>query len=151
MKIKEIMTKKVITCQAKTPVKEIAKNLIEHKLTGMPVVEGDKVIGIVTEADLIMQKARIHIPSYIQLLDSYLYLEDPKEVGVELQKILAMDAKQLMTSEPTIIGPDDTVQDLATLIEREHVNPIPVVEDDKLVGIVSRADVVKLLTRDDVE
>ena len=148
MKIKEIMTKKVITCKTKTLVKEIAKNLIEHKLTGMPVVEGDKVIGIVTEADLIMQKARIHIPSYIQLLDSYLYLEDPKEVGVELQKILAMDAKQLMTSEAVTIGPDDTVQDLATLIEREHINPIPVVDNDRLVGIVSRADIVKLLARD---
>ena len=148
MDVKKIMTKKVVTCEADTPVKEVAKMLIKNKLTGMPVVEGNKVIGIITEADLIMQKARIHIPSYIQLLDSYIYLEDPKEVEVELKKILGMTAKQVMTSEVISIEPDNTVQDLSTLIEEEHINPIPVIDGEKLVGIVSRADVVKLLARD---
>lgn len=148
MKVRDIMTCKVITCKADTKVNEIAKKLIKYDITGMPVVEGEKVIGIVTEADIIMQKAKIHIPSYIQLLDSFLYLEDPKEVEEELKKILGVRASEIMTPDVITISPDASVSDLATLFEEEHINPVPVVKDGRLVGIVSRADIVKLLARE---
>jgi CBS domain-containing protein len=147
MKVSEIMRKDVVTCEGDTPVKEVAKKIIKHDITGMPVVKGDEVIGIVTEADIIMQKAKIHIPNYIQLLDSFLYIEDPGEVEEELKKILGLDAAEIMTTNVISIDPDSTVSDLATLIEREHINPIPVIKKDKLVGIVSRADIVRLLAR----
>ena len=148
MKVADIMTKNVITCEADTKVSDIAKKLIKHDITGMPVVKGKEVIGIVTEADLIMQRAKIHIPAYIQLLDSFLYLEDPKAVEEELRKILGLTAQDVMTEDVITIGPEDSVEDLATLIEKEHINPIPVIEDKTLVGIVSRADIVRLLARD---
>lgn len=148
MKVRDIMTHKVISCEADTKVNEIAKKLVKHDITGMPVVEGEKVFGIVTEADIIMQKAKIHIPSYIQLLDSFLYLEDPKEIEEELKKILGIRASEIMTENVVTIDPDASVSDLATLIEEEHINPVPVVKDGKLVGIVSRADIVKLLARE---
>lgn len=147
MKVRDIMTKKVIYCQANTPVSEIAKKLIKYDLTGMPVVEGKKVIGIVTEADVMMQRSKIHIPNYIQLLDSFLYLEDPKEVEEEIKKILGTTAKEIMTPNVITIDPEAKVEDLALLFEQEHVNPVPVVKNGKLVGIVSRADIVKLLAK----
>ena len=148
MKISEIMEKNVITCKENTSVKEIAKLLVENNLTGIPVVKGKEIVGIVTEADLIMQRAKLHMPSYIELLNSFLYLEDPTEVEEELKKILATRAFELMTREVITIHPDNSVSDLATLIEEEHINPIPVVRDDRLVGIVSRADIVRLLARE---
>lgn len=148
MKIKDIMTNNVIVCEATTPVNQVAKKLIDNDITGMPVVENDKVIGIITEADLIMQKAKIHIPQYIQILDSYLYLEDPSEVETELKKITGLTAKEIMTEKPITISSSDSVANLATLIEENHINPIPVVDNEKLVGIVSRADIVKLLARE---
>jgi len=149
MKVRDIMSSKVITCKAETPVNEIAKKLVKYDITGMPVVDDkNKVIGIVTEADIIMQKAKIHIPSYIQLLDSFLYLEDPREVEEELKKILGIKACDLMTPDVITIDPEASVSDLATLFEEEHINPVPVVKDGKLVGIVSRADIVKLLARE---
>lgn len=148
MKVRDIMTKKVIFCEAKTKVSEIAKKLIKYDLTGMPVVKGKKVIGIVTEADVMMQKSKIHIPSYIQLLDSFLYLEDPKEIDEEIKKILGTKAEDIMTSNVITIDADAKVEDLALLFEQEHINPVPVVKNGKLVGIVSRADIVKLLARD---
>lgn len=148
MKVSEIMNKNVITCGEETPVKEAAKKLIENDITGMPVVKGKEIIGIITEADIIMQRAKLHMPSYIELLNSFLYLEDPSEVEEELKKILATKAGELMTPEVITIHPDSSVSDLATLIEEEHINPIPVVKDDKLVGIVSRADIVRLLARE---
>lgn len=148
MKVSKIMTKNVVAVEADTPVKEVAKKLIEHDITGMPVVKGDEVIGIITEADLIMQKAKLHIPMYIQLLDSFLYLEDTKEVEEDLHKILGMTAEEVMTKDVFTIEEDDTVENLATLIEEKHINPIPVVKNNKLVGVVSRADIVKLLARE---
>ncbi len=148
MKVKDIMTNNVVTCDVTTPVNEVANKLVDNHITGMPVLDGEKIVGIITEADLIMQKARIHIPQYIQILDSYLYLEDPSEVETELKKITGMTAKEVMTAKPVTISSKDSVSDLATLIEENHINPIPVVDNDKLVGIVSRADIVKLLARD---
>jgi len=148
MKVSEIMKKKVIACKEDTPVKEIAKLLIENNLTGMPVVRGREIVGIVTEADLIMQRAKLHMPSYIQLLNSFLYLEDPGEVEEELKKILATKASALMTTVVVTVDPDYSVEDVASLIEEEHINPVPVVRDKTLLGIVSRADIVKLLVRE---
>ncbi|NQU99324.1 MAG: CBS domain-containing protein [Parcubacteria group bacterium] len=148
MKVSEIMRKKVITCHEDTPVKEVARKLVENNITGMPVVKGQEIVGIVTEADLIMQRAKLHMPSYIQLLSSFLYLEDPGEVEEELKKILATKASELMTPEVVTVDPDYSVEDVASLIEEEHINPVPVVRDETLVGIVSREDIVKLLIRE---
>lgn len=148
MKISEIMTKKVITSKASTPVKEVAQKIIDNNITGMPVVKGDEVVGIITEADLIMQKAKLHMPMYIQLLDSFLYLEDTKEIDEDLHKMLGLTAEEVMTKEVVTMDADDTVENLATLIEEQHINPIPVIKDNKLVGIVSRSDIVKLLVRE---
>ncbi len=148
MKISEIMTKEVVTCGASTPIKEVAQKLIDNNITGMPVVKGDEVIGIITEADLIMQKAKLHMPMYIQLLDSFLYLEDTKEIEEDLRKILGLTAEDVMTKEVITVDLNDTVENLATLIEEKHINPIPVIKDNKLAGIVSRADIVKLLIRE---
>ncbi|MEW6408190.1 MAG: CBS domain-containing protein [Patescibacteria group bacterium] len=148
MKVRDIMTKKVVFCEINTPVSEISKKLIKYDLTGMPVVRNKKVVGIVTEADVIMQKSKIHIPNYIQLLDSFLYLEDPKEVKEEIKKILGTKAEDIMTPSVITIDADAKIEDLASLFEQEHINPVPVVKNGKLVGIVSRADIVRLLARD---
>lgn len=143
------MTKKSVTVEADTPVNEAAKKMIQYDLTGLPVVKGDEIIGIVTEADLIMQKAKLHVPTYINLLTSFLYLENPDDVGNELRKILATTAEEIMTKEVIKIDKDAKVTELATLFEEEHINPVPVVDkNNKLVGVVSRADIVRLLARE---
>ncbi|MBU1167777.1 CBS domain-containing protein [Patescibacteria group bacterium] len=148
MKVKDIMSKEAVVCEASTPVREVAKKLIENDITGMPVIKEGEVVGIVTEADVIMQKAKIHVPEYINILSSFIYLEDPGEVGEELRRILGIKAEELMTKKVVTIGSEESVSDLATLFEREHVNPVPVVDGDKLMGVVSRADLVKLLARE---
>jgi len=148
MKVKEIMTKKVVTVEENTPVSKVAELLFKHGFTGMPVVnKKKKVLGIVTESDLIMQEARLHLPSYLQILDSILYLESPRKMEDELKKILALTAKDLMTTPVYTISPEDSVENLATLIKDKHINPVPVVKGGKLAGIVSRADLVKLLAK----
>ena len=145
MKLTKILSKEVITITPETGIKEIAQLMIHHGLTGLPVVEGNKVVGIVTEGDLILKKAHLHLPAYIQLLDSFLYLESTKEVERDLNKMLGVKAKEIMTKNPVTIELDATVEELADLMHQKHVNPIPVVDDGKLVGIVSRSDLVALI------
>ena len=84
--VQEIMSTDVQTFSPSTSVREMAATLIEKQITGAPVVDGGKVVGIVTEADLVMQKARLHMPHYISLLDSTLFLEDPSVVESELNR-----------------------------------------------------------------
>lgn len=145
MKVSKILTKDVITISPDTTIKEVAQLLIKHDLVGLPVVENEKVVGIVTEGDLIMKKAHIHLPAYIQLLDSFLYLESGKEVEKDLQKILAVKVKDIMTKDFITVDLDSTVEELASIMHENHVNPIPVLDDKKLVGIVSRSDLVALI------
>lgn len=147
MKVKEIMTKNVVVVSPQTPIYEVAAELYYNGFTGLPVVEGNKVVGIITEADLVMQNAKIPMPTFINLLDSFLYLENPREVEQRLHKILGKTAAEVMTREVITIEPDAKIEDLAMLFTEKHINPVPVVKNDKLVGIVSRADLVKLLIK----
>lgn len=146
MIVNDIMTKKVISVGPETKVKDIAKLLIKHDITGVPVVKGKNVIGIITEADLIMQQGKIRIPDFIQLQEARIYLKDGKKLEKDLKKIFGITAKEVMTSDVVVTTPEASVEDLVTLITDHHINPVPVVKAGILVGIVSRADIVKLLT-----
>jgi len=149
MKVSKIMTKKVYTIYPESTVEEAAKIMFNKGLTGLPVINRkNQLVGIITEADLIKQKAKIDLPLYIQFLDSILYLENPtKKIKKEIQKILGIKVVDLMTKKVITITPDTEVSDLATLMLDRHINPIPVVKNKKLVGIVSRADLIKLLIK----
>lgn len=145
MKVSKILTHDVVTISPEATVQEIARLMIKHNLNGLPVIENDKLIGIVTEGDIIMKKAKLHLPNYIQLLDSFLYLGNPDEVEIDLKKILATKAKEIMTTNPVTIKLDSTVEELADIMHENHTNPIPVMDEDKMVGIVSRSDLIALI------
>ncbi len=147
MNVEDIMTINVEVVEEDTPVRDIAEKLIERGFTGMPVVKNEQIVGIVTEDDLIMQEGKIQIPEYVNILTSFLYLDDPDDVGDDLKKILATSAKELMTDEVVTINPEATVEDLVILFKKYDVNPVPVEKNGKLIGIVSRADVVMLLAK----
>ena len=149
MQVREIMTREVITVRSDTSVIAIARILRDNAISGLPVVDAEgRVIGIITELDLIARHARPHFPTYFAFLDSIIYLESTKRYRESMRHILATTAGELMTTPVVTVGPDMDVQDLATLMVEEHVNPVPVVEDeDRLVGIVSHTDVLELLFR----
>ncbi|MDO8672122.1 MAG: CBS domain-containing protein [Dehalococcoidia bacterium] len=149
MKVEEIMTRDVLTVRTDTPVGDVARILVEKDLTGVPVVdEAGRVVGLIEEKDLIVKDARLHFPSYITILDSIVYLGGTKHFEEELRKFLATTASEIMDQDPKVVTPESEISDLATLMVEEDANPVPVVKDHKLVGIVSRADLVKLLARE---
>ncbi len=147
--VNEIMTKQVITCNPDTSIKEAARLLYLNGITGMPVLDrSDKLVGIITETDLVKVEGRLHLPPTIGFLGALIYLDNPlngDEVQKQLHDILATKVSELMTKKVITIASTASVEDVAELILRKKVSTVPVVDDGKLTGIVSRADIVKLL------
>lgn len=149
VRVSDIMTKNVITCGAKDSVKEAARLLYLNGLTGLPVLdEEDKVVGIITEYDLIRIEDHLHLPVTFAFLGSIVMLDNPlngDEVEKQLKQLAATTVGELMTKDVVTIASDKTIEDAAEIILHKKVNPVPVVENGKLVGIISRADIVKLI------
>lgn len=142
----DIMTKDVITVKTDTTIEALARLLIDHKISGTPVVDDDdKLIGIVTENDLIKKNKRFHIPTIVRLFDAY-FLLDSAKVEDEIKKMVATTVGEICTRKVTSISEDTTLEDIATIMAEKHIHLLPVLRDGKVVGIVGKADVVKSMT-----
>lgn len=111
---RDIMTRKVITIRPEASAQEAAQLLDQNRISGLPVVdEHEKIIGIVTEADIISK--------------------------VDREGLLVGD---IMSREIIAVGEETPVDEIAALLTERRIKRVPVVSDGKLVGIVSRADIV---------
>lgn len=153
MKAKDIMMTDVVSVSPETTVKEVAKILFENHISGVPVIDREKkILGIITEGDLVARDSKLRIPDVIQILDSFFYTGGTKEFEQEFRKITAIKAKELMTARVVTANEDTSVEDLATIMTEKRVNPIPVATaDGTLVGIVSRSDIIWLLAREELK
>jgi len=147
MKAKEIMNKDVITIRKDSTIEEIAKLLTDNKISGVPVVDEEShIIGMVTQKDLLYKDVEPRFPAFIQILGGYIYLDGVKEYNEELKKLVATTADQIMTHKVVTVGLDAEVEEIAKLMVEKNINRIPVVDEGKLAGIISRADIVKYLS-----
>jgi CBS domain-containing protein len=112
------------------------------------VDEVGKIVGIVTELDLIVRNTRFEPPTFFKFLDGGIPLESPGHLQKRIRHMLGALAEDVMTEDVVTIGPDQEVEVLAEMMVKRRVNPIPVAEDGRLVGIVSRADIIKMMARD---
>jgi CBS domain-containing protein len=143
------MTSDVVTVTPDTSVHEVARLIWEHKIGSVPVVENGHVVGIVTDYDLITRETDYDAPVFFSFLEAYFRIPGTGDEE-QLRRILAISARQLMSSPSVTVGPDDTVQDVATLMYDKRLNALPVVDNDNaLVGIVTRADIVRLMVADE--
>ncbi|BCX17130.1 MAG: histidine kinase [Geminicoccaceae bacterium] len=144
MQVRDVMTTKVITVRPDTPVTEIARLLVENRISGVPVVdEENRVLGIVSEGDLIRRLEDTDDGRrrswWLELLAS------PERRAEEYVKAHGRLARDIMTDLVTVIDEGATLAEVARLLEEKHVKRLPVVRDGKLVGIVSRADLLRAL------
>src|ERR687886_2069953 len=143
--VREYMDTDPPTVGPSATVEEVARLLGENELPGVAVVDGDRrVLGVVTENDLVIgdDEGDLHIPHYIELFGGLVFLEPFRRFEARLKKAVAATAAQMMTPDPRTVGPDDDVHDAAHAIVETGHNRLPVVEGDRLVGVISRADVV---------
>jgi CBS domain-containing protein len=143
--VREIMDVDVVTVTRDADVETVIGLLHDHELPGLPVVDGDgRCVGIVTEADLIVpdEDGDLHLPHYISVFGGVVFLEPFKRFEDKLRKAFAASAEDMMSADPDTIEPDATVQEAARRIHDTGHNRLPVVEGDRLVGIVTRVDVL---------
>jgi CBS domain-containing protein len=145
MKIKDVMTTDVVTVGPNDSLKQVASILAERGISGLPVVdEAGSLLGVVSEADILF-KERGPTQRRGGLLA---WLLEPDGA----QKLEARTAEQAMTAPARTIGPDRQVSEAAGRMLEEHVNRLPVVDDQgKLLGIVTRADLVRAFVRSDAD
>jgi CBS-domain-containing membrane protein len=149
MKVREIMTTDVQTVARDTPVDRVGGLMLEKDVSGIPVVDpGKRLVGLVTELDLIVRNTRIEPPASFRILDGQIPLETPGHYRRRLRHMLGTRSHEVMTEDVVTIGPDAELEDLAELMVKRGVNPVPVVVEGVLVGIVSRADIIRMMVRE---
>jgi CBS-domain-containing membrane protein len=149
--VADIMETDVPTVTPEDTVESVLRLMHEHELPGVPVVNsGGRCVGIITEADLVMtgENADLHLPHYFELFGGLVFLESMDHFEEKLRKATAALARDLMTEDPITIEPSASVHEAARMISRSKHNRLPVVEHGRLVGVVTRVDVLEALVRE---
>lgn len=142
----DIMTKEVITVTPEITVTELALLLASHGISGAPVLdETGRLIGMVTENDLIDQKKKIHLPTVVTILDSVFYLENPERMGKEMKKMAGATVRDIYSHEPVTVNEDTPIDELATIMAEKKIHTLPVMRGEALVGIIGKRDIIKTL------
>ena len=146
--VREVMITEVVTVSPDTTVRELAELLAGRDISGAPVVDGEgKLVGVVSEADVVQQDRELHFPYYIPFLDSIIYLEWVPTYEKRFRKMFGVVVGDIMTKRVITVSPEDSIHHAATLMSDKRVNRLPVVEAGKLVGILTRADIVRAIAQ----
>lgn len=150
MLAKDIMTRDVITVRPEEKVENAARILLDNKISGIPVVdEHNHVLGIITEKDLMIKASELKVPFYLTLFDSIIFLENPIRFNNDIKKYTASDVKEAMTDKVYSVEEDTPVTEVVAIMQKRRVNRVPVLRHGKLIGIISRNDILKAMVERD--
>lgn len=143
MKARDLMSPDVVTVAPNTPVMGVARLLAERHISGVPVTDADRrILGVVSEGDLIKQVSGRHdqTPGFFQSL-----FADPARMAQQYVKSHGRTAADIMTPDPLTVTEDTPAGEIAELLDKEHIRRVFVTRDGRLVGVVSRADLLRAL------
>jgi len=146
LKVRDIMTTGLITISPEAEILQAAKVLLGNHINGIPVVdEAGKLVGILCQSDLIAQQKRIPIPSVFTFMDGVFSTSSAKQIEKQIQKIAAITVAQAMTPDPIFVEPGMSIEVVASLMVDNGFHTIPVLDEEKLVGVVGKEDILKTL------
>lgn len=149
---KDIMSTELIAATPAEDVLKAAKAMIDNKINGLPVVDADgKLVGIITQSDLITQQKTIRLPSVFTILDGIVPLTSTKFLEQEIRKMSALKVEDAMTKNVVSVSPDTGVNELATIMIEKKFHTLPVVDNKMLVGVVGKEDVLNTLLSGEIE
>ena len=144
--VSEVMTRPVISVTPQTPLQEAVKLLSEHHISGLPVVDGSKLVGELSEQQLMARETGFEAGPYVMLLDSVIYLKNPLQWDKEVHQVLGNSVGELMAGHPHICKPDLALPAAAKLLQDRRTQRLFVVDGQQaLVGVLTRGDVVRAL------
>lgn len=144
MNAADIMTRPVISATPETSIEEAARLMLDHRISGLPVVEAGAVVGMLTEGDLLRRAEtgteRRHA-RWVELLIS------PGRLARDYTNANARKVGEVMSPAVVTVAPEDSIEQIVSQMEQHRIKRVPVVDNGKLVGIVSRANLVRALIR----
>ncbi len=141
----DIMTANPVTVTPGTTLRDAAKLLLDGHFNGLPVVEGDKLVGMLTQSDIISMDKKVKSPGFFLMLGGYIPVQIPGQLSRDLQRMAATTVGEIMSPDPFTITPQTTTEEIADIIVEKRYYSLPVVEGGKLVGIVGMEDMLKRL------
>ncbi|XFA72935.1 CBS domain-containing protein [Thermosynechococcaceae cyanobacterium Okahandja] len=145
--VRDYMTPNPYTIPADAAIADAIQLMEEKQVRGLPVLDSNgKLVGLVSEADLIVREAPLEPPLYITFLGSVIYFESPESFHQHLKKTLGQQVQDVMTPNPHTISVDAPISEAARLMVTHHISRLPVVDaQGQLVGIISRHDLLRAL------
>ncbi|MDD2439537.1 MAG: CBS domain-containing protein [Methanosarcinaceae archaeon] len=153
MKVKEIMNTAVVFCGPGDTVRETAKLLKEKNISGAPVLEKGRLVGIISEGDLLKflilpEQGGLWLPSPFEVIEvpirELLSWEDTKKV---FSDVGAKPVREIMKTEVYTVSPEASIEEASELMVRQRINRLPVMENEKVVGIITRGDIIQGLAK----
>ena len=145
--VADVMSHDPIMVTPQTPIKEAIKILAERHISGLPVVDEEgKLVGVISETDLLWQETGVEPPVYIMFLDSVIYLENPARHDQELHKALGQTVGEVMSSDAVTVKPDQPLRKAAKLMQEKSIRRLAVTDDaGKVIGILTPGDIVRAM------
>jgi CBS domain-containing protein len=151
--VADVMTREVTTLSPDVTLKEMDRVLLEQRVSGAPVIEGERLVGIVSRSDVI----RILYAEQVEAQRVSDFYTSPFPLSIPSLEHLARDSRkiadhmierrvrEIMTPDPMTVEPSADLQEVAKLMSSEHIHRLPVTQDGILVGIVSSLDIVRIV------
>ena len=145
--VADVMSHNPILVSPQTPLKEAIQILAEKRISGLPVIDdAGKLVGIISETDLMWQETGVTPPAYIMILDSVIYLQNPGTYERDLHKALGQTVGEVMIKNPVAISPDKSLREAAQLIQNHKVQRLPVLDNGgNVIGILTRGDIIRAM------
>lgn len=146
--VADVMTPNPIAVKPQTPLHEAIQLLSEKHISGLPVVDdAGKLVGVISESDLMWQETGVETPPYIMFLDSVIYLQNPARYEKEIHKALGQTVGEVMTDKPISITRDRSIKEAARIMHDKKIRRLPVVDtkDGTVVGIVTQGDIIRTM------
>ena len=143
MQVKDVMTRNVISVQSDDQVLKAARLMLQNRISGLPVVDKNgELVGIVTEGDFLR---RSELGTQRRRSKWLEFIVGPGKLAEDYVHASGRKVEEIMTPEPCVVSEDDTLEKVVELMERHRVKRLPVVRAGRMVGIVSRANLLHAL------
>lgn len=142
---RDIMTPNPVTISPDTKISEAAQILLDKRFNGLPVVEDNTLVGIICQTDLVMQQRKFKVPTVFYMLDGFITVPSVPMIEDEIKRMHAVVVRDAMSTFLVTVTPDTSITEVATLMIKDKYHTLPVVENNKLVGIIGKEDLLRLL------
>jgi CBS domain-containing protein len=148
--VADVMTPNPITVTPQTSLPEAIRILAEKRISGLPVVnDSGKLVGVISETDLMWQESGVEPSPYIMILDSVIYLQNPARHEKEIHKALGQTVGEVMSDHPISIKSSQSLKEAAHLLHEKKIRRLPVINETngQVVGIITQGDIIRTMAQ----